>query len=171
MAMETSFAILLSMLLPGAAVLSNMLLRNSPDLRDGLTLGAAIATFMVVLNILANVGNTTTETFTFLTVMPGLELAFNVEPLGLMFALLASGLWIVTHLYGLGYMRGNNEDNHARFFACFSFAIFSVMGIAFAANMFTLFLFYEALTLSTYPLVAHKGNMAAIKGARTYLGI
>jgi len=109
--METSFAILLSMLLPGAAVLSNMLLRNSPDLRDGLTLGAAIATFMVVLNILANVGNTTTETFTFLTVMPGLELAFNVEPLGLMFALLASGLWIVTHLYGLGYMRGNNDGS------------------------------------------------------------
>ena len=68
-------------------------------------------------------------------------------------------------------MRGNNETNHARFFACFSFAIASVMGIAFSANMFTLFLFYEALTLSTYPLVAHKGTPEAIKGARTYLAI
>ena len=78
---------------------------------------------------------------------------------------------MVTHLYGVGYMRGNKEKDHARFFACFCFAIFSVMGIAFAANMFTLFLFYEALTISTYPLVAHKGTTEAIKGARTYLGV
>ena len=169
--MDTSLAILLSMLLPAAAVVTNLLFRKSPNLRDGLTLGAAIATFIVVLNILANVGNTTTATFVLFEVMPGLELAFNVEPLGMMFAILASGLWIVTHIYGIGYMRGNNEDDHARFFACFSFAIFSVMGIAFAANMLTLFLFYEILTLSTYPLVAHKGTLAAIKGARTYLSI
>tara|TARA_B100000780_G_scaffold49551_1_gene30749 strand:+ start:606 stop:2072 length:1467 start_codon:yes stop_codon:yes gene_type:complete len=169
--MDTSLAILLSMLLPAAAVVTNLLFRKSPNLRDGLTLGAAIATFIVVLNILANVGNTTTATFVLFEVMPGLELAFNVEPLGMMFAILASGLWIVTHIYGIGYMRVNNEDDHARFFACFSFAIFSVMGIAFAANMLTLFLFYEILTLSTYPLVAHKGTLAAIKGARTYLSI
>ena len=169
--MDTSLAILLSMLLPAAAVVSNLIFRNSPNLRDGLTLGAAIATFLVVLNILATVGNTTTETFVLFEVMPGLDLAFSVEPLGMMFAILASGLWIVTHVYGIGYMRGNNEDDHARFFACFSFAIFSVMGIAFAANMFTLFLFYEVLTLSTYPLVAHKGTLAAVKGARTYLSI
>ena len=136
--MDTSLAILLSMLLPAAAVVTNLLFRKSPNLRDGLTLGAAIATFLVVLNILATVGNTTTDTFVLLEVMPGLALAFNVEPLGMMFAILASGLWIVTHVYGIGYMRGNNEDDHARFFACFSFAIFSVMGIAFAANMFTL---------------------------------
>jgi multicomponent Na+:H+ antiporter subunit D len=103
--------------------------------------------------------------------MPGLDLAFNVEPLGLLFAIVASGLWILTHLYGVGYMRGNNESHHARFFACFSFAIASVMGIAFSSNMFSLFLFYEALTLSTYPLVAHKGTPEAIRGARTYLGV
>ena len=159
------------MLLPASAVVTNLLFRSNPNLRDGLTLFAAIATFFIVLNILATVGNTTTETFVLLEIIPGLELAFNVEPLGLMFAILASGLWIVTHIYGIGYMRGNNEDNHARFFSCFSFAIFSVMGIAFAANMFTLFLFYEVLTLSTYPLVAHKGTLAAVKGARTYLSI
>ena len=159
------------MLLPASAVVTNLLFRSNPNLRDGLTLFTAITTFFVVLNILATVGNTTTETFVLLEIIPGLELAFNVEPLGLMFAILASGLWIVTHIYGIGYMRGNNEDDHARFFACFSFAIFSVMGIAFAANMFTLFLFYEVLTLSTYPLVAHKGTLAAVKGARTYLSI
>ena len=159
------------MIIPASAVVTNMVFRNSPNLRDGLTLAAAVATFLTVLTILSNVGNGTTETFVLGTVMPGLELAFNVEPLGLMFAIIASGLWIVTHLYGIGYMRGNKEDNHARFFACFAFAISSVMGIAFASNMFTLFLFYEVLTLSTYPLVVHKGTPEAIRGARTYLGI
>jgi multicomponent Na+:H+ antiporter subunit D len=88
-----------------------------------------------------------------------------------MFALVASGLWIITHVFGLGYMRGNNETHHARFFACFSVAISAALGIAFSANMLTLFLFYEVLTISTYPLVAHKGTPEAIRGARTYLGI
>ena len=169
--METNTAILLSMVIPFAAVATNLLLRHRPNLRDGVTLAAAVLTFLSVLTILANEGNGTTEPMVLFSVMPGLDLAFNVEPLGLMFAILASGLWILTHLYGIGYMRGNNEDNHPRFFACFSFAIGAVMGIAFSANMFTLFLFYEALTISTYPLVAHKGTPEAIKGARTYMGI
>ena len=159
------------MLIPTGATVTNIVFRNSPNLRDGLTLAAALATFGVVMSILCGVGNGTTEPMALMQVLPGIDIAFNVEPLGLLFAIVASGLWIVTHLYGIGYMRGNNEKDHARFFACFSFAIASVMGIAFSANMFTLFLFYELLTLSTYPLVAHKGTPEAIKGARTYLGI
>ena len=159
------------MLIPFAAVFTNLIFRDRPNLRDGLTLSAAVLTFLCVLVVLANEGNGTTATYTLMQVMPGLDLAFHVEPLGLMFALIASGLWIVTHLYGIGYMRGNNEEHHARFFASFSLAIASVMGVAFASNMFTLFLFYEVLTLSTYPLVAHKGTPEAIRGARTYLGI
>jgi len=169
--METSTAIALTILIPMGAMFTNLIFRGSPNLRDGLTLTAAVLTFLCVLRILTNEGNGTSETYTLFTVLPGLDLAFNVEPLGLMFAIIASGLWILTHLYGIGYMRGNNEKDHARFFASFSFAIASVMGIAFSANMFTLFLFYEALTISTYPLVAHKGTAEALKGARTYLGI
>jgi multicomponent Na+:H+ antiporter subunit D len=159
------------MLIPAGSVVTNILFRDRPNLRDGLTLTAAVATFLTVLLILAKVGNGTTEQLVLFEVFPGLDLAFNVEPLGLLFAIVASGLWIVTHLYGIGYMRGNNEKDHARFFACFSLAISAVMGIAFSANMFTLFLFYELLTISTYPLVAHKGTPEAIKGARTYLGV
>ena len=159
------------MLIPLAASVTNILFRNSPNLRDGLTLAASVATFLTVLSILSAVGNGTTEALVLFEVLPGLDLAFNVEPLGLLFAIVASGLWMVTHIYGIGYMRGNSESHHARFFSCFSLAISAVMGIAFAANMFTLFLFYEVLTFSTYPLVAHKGTPEAIRGARTYLGI
>ncbi|MCK4711473.1 MAG: monovalent cation/H+ antiporter subunit D family protein, partial [Marinosulfonomonas sp.] len=169
--METNTAILLTMLIPAGASLGNLLLRNHANLRDSMTLGAAMATFASVLVILSNVGSGTTDPLVLLNIFPGLDIAFNVEPLGLMFAIIASGLWILTHIYGVGYMRGNFEDNHTRFFASFSLAIAAVMGLAFSANMFTLFLFYEILTLSTYPLVAHKGTPEAISGARTYLGI
>ncbi len=169
--LETNFAIVLSMLIPALAVATNLLLRRLPELRDGVTLLASVLTFGSVLVVLANEGNGTGALLSVFEVMPGLDLAFRVEPLGLLFAIVASGLWILTHIYGVGYMRANAEENHSRFFAAFSFAIGSVMGIAFAANMFTLFLFYELLTISTYPLVAHKGTPEAIRGARTYLGI
>ena len=168
---ETSTAIYLSLLLPAVGVIINLVLRQSDNLRDTLTFLVALGTFFTVIIILSNQGSETSETFVLISIFAGLDIAFNVEPLGLIFAILASGLWMVTHLYGIGYMRGNKEKNHARFFACFCFAIFSVIGIAFSANMFTLFLFYEALTFSTYPLVAHKGSVEALRGARTYLGI
>lgn len=170
--MDTNTAILASMAIPLLACISNLLHGEArPGLRDGITLLAAIATFGCVLSILLGNGGAPTETFTLLTVMPGLEVAFNVEPLGLMFALIASGLWVVVHLYAIGYMRGNNEDNHARFFAAFCFSIAATLGIAFSANMFSLFVFYEMLTLATYPLVAHKGTEEAKQGARVYVGI
>ena len=169
--METSTALFLTMLIPTVAMAGNMAFKDRANLRDGFTFICALLTFACVLCILSAVGSGTLEEIALFEVVSGLTIAFHVEPLGLMFAIIASGLWILTHIYGIGYMRGNNEDHHARFFACFSIAIAAVMGIAFASNMFTLFVFYEILTLSTYPLVAHKGTHEAVKGARVYLGI
>ncbi len=169
--MDTNTAILMSLIIPVLACISNILHGDErPNLRDGITLIAAIATFGCVLSILINNGGAPTETYTLFSVMPGLDIAFNVEPLGLLFALIASGLWIVVHLYAIGYMRGNKETNHARFYAAFSFSIFATLGIAFSANMFSLFIFYEILTVATYPLVAHKGTEEAKRGARVYVG-
>ena len=102
---------------------------------------------------------------------PGLKFAFEVEPLGMLFALLASFLWIVTMIYSIGYLAANGEPHRTRFHICFSLALASVIGIAFAGNMLTLFFFYEALTLCTYPLVAHSGTEEARRGARRYLAI
>src|SRR5690606_20519064 len=103
--------------------------------------------------------------------LPGIPLAFEVEPLGLVFALVASFLWIVTSIYAIGYMRGHHEENQTRFYIFFALAIAGVMGVAFSANLLTLFIFYEALTLSTFPLVTHHGTEEAKKGGRVYLGI
>lgn len=93
------------------------------------------------------------------------------EPLGLLFALVASFLWIVSSLYSIGYMRKHQEKNQTRFYACFSLAIAATMGIAFAGNMLTLFVFYEGLTLFTYPLVTHAGDEKAKRAGRIYLGL
>ena len=89
----------------------------------------------------------------------------------MMFALVASFLWIVTTIYSIGYMRGHGESNQTRFYACFAIAIASAIGVAFAANLLTLFVFYEALTLSTYPLVTHSGTDEARRAGRVYLGV
>jgi multicomponent Na+:H+ antiporter subunit D len=103
--------------------------------------------------------------------MPGLPLAFSLEPLGMVFGLLASGLWIVIAIYAAGYMRAAGEAHQTRFAIFFMLAMAATLGIAFASNLFSLFIFYELLTLSTYPLVAHKGTPEARNGARTYLAI
>lgn len=109
--------------------------------------------------------------FELLEVLPGLALAFEVEPLGMLFALVASSLWIITTVFAIGYLRGHDEQHQTRFFVCFALAIAGALGVAFAANVFTLFVFYEAITLSTYPLVTHHGTESAKRAGRVYLGI
>lgn len=169
--METLSAILAAMAIPMIAFISNLMHGdNRANLRDGITFLAALATFGCVLTVYMNEGSAIGSVHTLFSIMPGLDIAFHVEPLGLLFALIASGLWVIVHLYAVGYMRGNNEKNHARFYAAFCLSISATIGIAFSANMFSLFLFYEVLTIATYPLVAHKGTEEAKKGARIYVG-
>lgn len=142
-----------------------------PNLREGITLTTAVVLFACMLALLPEVLSGQRPQFTLLEVLPGLPLALAVEPLGMLFALVASGLWIVNSLYSIGYMRGNDEANQTRFYVCFALALFAALGIAFAANVFTLFVFYELLTLITYPLVTHHGSEKAKQGGRIYLGM
>ena len=102
-------------------------------------------------------------------ILPGIELAFRVDAFGLLFALGASLLWILVSFYSIGYMRTLKEHAQTRYFACFALALSATVGVAFSANLFTLFLFYEALTLVTYPLVSHKETAEAKAGARKYV--
>ena len=170
--MSPQSTILLALLLPlaGAAGIG-LAGRVSANLRETITLvtagGLAAAVWSLLPAAMAGErpGVTVTE------LLPGVEIAFRVEPLGMLFAALASGLWIVNSLYSIGYMRGNNEKNQTRFYVMFAVSLAATMGVAFAGNLITLFLFYEILTLSTYPLVAHKGDEKTVRSARVYLGI
>ena len=107
--------------------------------------------------------------FVLFSILPGIELGFRVDGFGLLFASGAALLWTLTSFYSIGYMRRLKEHAQTRYFACFALALSATAGVAFAANLFTLFLFYEALTLVTYPLVCHKETDEAKAGARKYV--
>ena len=143
--------------------------RAAPDVRETVTVVSAIALFVVAISIALRVSAGAPVEWNVVTAAEGFSFAFKLEPLGAMFGCIAAGLWIVNSIYSIGYMRGNNESNQTRFYMCFGVALFGAMGVAMAANLFTLFVFYEVLTFSTYPLVAHKGDENARRGARIYL--
>ncbi len=159
------------LILPLCASVGIALARRWPNLREGVTLLTAVLLFTSIVRLLDPVLAGTFPGMTLFAPLPRLPIAFRVEPLGMLFALIASGLWIVNSIYSIGYMRGNKEQHQTRFYVCFALAIWAAIGIAFAANLLTLFLFYEALTLITYPLVTHSGTESARKGGRIYLGI
>ena len=163
--------IALALCLPLLAALAIWFVGNSPNQRDAVTLITAAALFLVVLAILPLVLAELPVELELLAPVPGLKIAFAVEPLGMIFAGVASFLWIVNSIFSIGYMRGNKEPRQTRFYVCFAIAIGATMGLAFAENLFTLFICYEILTLSTYPLVTHHKNDEARQAGRTYLGI
>lgn len=157
--------------LPLAGAVLIGLAGSRPDLRETVTLVTAVALFVVIYLLYRSFEQGGQATVTLVETLPGLTISFHTEPLGLLFALVAGFLWIVTSIYSIGYMRGNREHHQTRFYVYFAVALASTMGIALSANMFSLFIFYEILTLSTYPLVTHKGNDEAKAAGRVYLGV
>lgn len=168
-AYATETLLILVLLIPTLATLSVPVFGKLPNLREGTVILAGIALVFVVMELGSREQEETS--LHLLTLFPGLSLEFSAEPLGLIFAGIASFLWPVTTLYAAGYMRGNKEKHQTRFFFCFALAIVAAMGIAFANNLLTLFVFYEMMTLCTYPLVTHAGTDKARQSGRTYLGI
>jgi multicomponent Na+:H+ antiporter subunit D len=169
--MSDASLLTLSLLIPLAGALLIGLTGRHPNLRESVTLATAALLFATVVALLMRLNAGALPAVVLHEVMPGLSVALAVEPLGMMFALIASGLWIVNSIYSIGYMRGNKEQHQTRFYVCFAIAILAAVGVAFAANMFTLFIFYEVLTVSTYPLVVHKETPEAKASGRTYLGL
>jgi multicomponent Na+:H+ antiporter subunit D len=164
-------AILLALTLPLAGAFGVWIYDTRPDRRETVTLVTSGLLLLVVLSLLPAVLDGGRPVWTFREILPGIAIAFRVEPLGMIFAAVASVLWPIASLYSIGYMRGNQESHQTRFYVYFAVAIWATMGIAFSANLVTLFVFYEILTLSTYPLVTHKGTAAARDAGRVYLGL
>ena len=169
--LEPSQLITLAIVVPFIGALLVVATGKIPNLREAVTLITATILFSIVLAITDYTFKGVELKLDVVELFPGLGINFAVEPLGVLFALVASFLWIITSIYAIGYMRGHNEENQTRFFLCFALSISSVMAICFSGNLLTLFIFYEVLTLATYPLVTHSGTDAAKKGGRTYLGI
>ncbi|QGA83247.1 cation:proton antiporter [Halomicrobium sp. LC1Hm] len=140
------------------------------NLREGVTIAAALTKFGLIASLVPSViwGGETYEASLF-TLASGIELALEVDALGLLFGLLASLLWIVTSFYSIGYMRGLDEHAQTRYFASFAASLAAAVGVAFASNLLTLFVFYELLTVATYPLVTHDETDEARAAGRKYL--
>jgi multicomponent Na+:H+ antiporter subunit D len=169
--MNAETLLLTILLLPLAGAAGILITRRSPNVREGVTLLTSGLIAVLVVTMASRFMDGELFALTLGEPIAGVTIALKVEALGMLFALVAGLLWIVTSVYAIGYMRGHNEKNQTRFFTAFAVSIAATMGIAFSANLFTLFLFYEILTLSTYPLVTHAGTRGAKRGGRVYLGV
>jgi len=169
--MSEQAALIGVVVVPLLGALAVMLVGSRPNLREAMSLAAGVILLALVVRLLPRALSGDWPAAVLAEPIPGLSLAVSAEPLGVLFGLIASFLWIVTTVYSIGYMRGHGEAHQTRFYTFFAVAMGCTMGVAFADNLFTLFVFYEVLTLSTYPLVTHAGTQEARQGGRTYLGI
>ena len=157
-------AVLVSLLVTPLLVLS-----KKPNTREAWTFAAAITKVLIVASMVPAVLGGAQIVFTIAQVVPGVAIKFRVDALGMLFALVSSSLWIVTSAYSIGYMRGLNEHSQTRYFCYFALALSATVGVAFSANLLTLYLFYEMLSFATYPLVTHHQDQEARASGRKYL--
>lgn len=158
-------AILVSLI----AVVPIILSRKKENLREFWTFAAAGIKFLLVLSLIPLLQNGVPVVHEIWQFLPGISFKLKVDGLGLLFAIVASSLWIITSIYSIGYMRSLKEHAQTRYYVCFALALSATLGVAFSANLFTLYIFYELLSLSTYPLVTHNGDEAAKSAGRKYL--
>jgi len=164
-----SFRPLAAVLLPAIGVLAIVASRRTPNVREGVTILTALATFGIVASLVPATLSGTTHVTRLGTLVPGIELTLRADPLGMIFALVASLLWLVTSFYSIGYMRGLDEHSQTRYFAAFAGSVGAALGVSFASNLVSLYVFYELLTVATYPLVAHDESETARQAGRKYL--
>jgi multicomponent Na+:H+ antiporter subunit D len=145
------------------------LLSRHPNRREAVSGVAGTLTFLAVVRLVPDVLHGRIMTYTLFTILPGLKVSFMADGLSMIFAVISSLLWVVSTAYNIGYMRSLAEHAQTRYYVCFAVAIFGALGVAFSANIFTLYLFYEIISLFTYPLVAHHQDEEAYAGARKYL--
>ncbi len=160
---------LLAVLVSMAAVPLILLSSNRPRLRESWTIGAALVKLGLVAALLPAVLDGRVPAIRIGEIVPGVEVALRVDSLGMVFALVASGLWILTSIYSIGYVRAAQEKKQTRYFAAFAVCLSATIGVAFSANLVTFIIFYEILTVATYPLVIHKETPEAIAAGRKYL--
>ncbi|NIW37109.1 MAG: monovalent cation/H+ antiporter subunit D family protein, partial [Gemmatimonadetes bacterium] len=160
---------LLAVAVSAVAVPFILMFSHKPRVREAWTIGAAVAKLGLVISLLPRALDGDIAVTTLGEIVPGVELALRVDALGMVFALVASGLWILTSIYSIGYIREARERNQTRYFASFAVCLSATIGVAFSANIITFIVFYEILTVATYPLVIHKQTPEAIAAGRKYL--
>ena len=158
-----------ALICPSIVALLILLSSKRPNLREGWTLLGSAALCLIVLSMTPVVLDNGPIHFSWFELLPDIDFAFKADALGLIFATTSSCLWILVSIYSIGYMRTLKEHAQTRYYFSFALALVGAVGVALAANLVTMFIFYEILTISTYPLVAHEESPDAIAAGHKYL--
>ncbi len=161
----------ISLVIPLVSALGVLVFAKYPNIRDICGPIGGIISFIAAVKIASSIIQGDIVSISLWQIAPGISFSFNVTPLGAIFGLVASGLWILASIYTVGYMRGSGEKNQTRFAFYYAVAIHAAMAIAYSGNLLMLFIYYEILTFSTYPLVTHSQTEAAKNAGRLYMGI
>ncbi|WP_028585615.1 monovalent cation/H+ antiporter subunit D family protein [Desulfogranum mediterraneum] len=161
--------LLLAVIIPLFGSLVVMTLKKNPNLREAVSSCASVLLFLIVLSFIPALKAGKTLIYPLFQLLPGLSITLRADGFSMIFALVASSLWMIAVFYSMGYMRAHDEPCQTRFNACFALAIFGAIGVAFSDNLFTLYLFYEIVSVCTYPLVAHHQDQESYDGARKYI--
>ena len=169
--MDTIIAseIILTPIIPMVTAVFIMFSGKRPNLRESWSVIGALLTFISVVHVLPHYLAGGSYKYTLFTLYPGVSVKFHLDGLGILFAGTSSFLWILAGFYCVGYMRGLDEHAQTRFYVCYAVAVGGAMGAAFAGNLFTLYLFYEIVSIFTYPLVAHHQDEEGYHGGRKYI--
>ena len=119
--METIVSIkpLLAVLVSSIGAIFILSARKNPNLRESWSIIAGVLKLFIVLSMIpAVVYNNIIIEYSLFTLLPGVEIGFRVDTLGLLFAIGASVLWIATSFYSIGYMRSTNEHSQTRYYTC-----------------------------------------------------
>ena len=146
-----------------------LLSRKNPNVREFWSIAGAVATFASVAMMVPAVWQGHRLVYTLSAIAPGISLNFRVDALSLIFGIVSSFLWIFASVYNIGYMRTLKEHAQTRYYLCFAVAILGAQGVSFSGCLFSLYLFYEIITLFTYPLVAHHQDEEGYAGGKKYL--
>ena len=165
----SSIKLLIALLVPLIGTLGVMFMGKNENIREGVSSIASIILFLLVASMIPAVLSGQTLIFHIFTILPGVTVTLRADAMSMIFALVASSLWTIAVFYSMGYMRAHKEHAQTRFNACFALAIFGAIGVAFSDNLFTLYLFYEIVSICTYPLVAHHQDEEGYNGARKYI--
>lgn len=165
----TDYRLLLAILAPLAGAILVMANAKRPNAREASSFLAALTLFLLTVSMVPEVLAGKRVHLTLFELLPGLSFSLRADSLSMIFAVSASFLWVVTVFYSAGYMRGLNEHEQTRFNTCFALALFGAIGCAFSDNLLTMYLFYEIVSVCTYPLVAHHQDAESYEGARKYL--
>lgn len=143
--------------------------RRRPNLREFWSIAGSIGTFLAVMAMAPGTLRGEVLVFKLSEIAPGMAFRFRVDGLGMVFGIVSSFLWILASFYNIGYMRSLREHAQTRYYACFTSAILGAQGVAYAGSLLTLYLFYEIITVVTYPLVAHHQDEEAYEAGKKYL--